>query len=76
MSIQDVTSFVAPVRHFDSSPGDEPLYNPRWDIRPGAGALPKWINIQDVLQLVAGPTGNPPMLNGARAFGQTCPLPP
>jgi len=76
LTIQDVTSFVAPVRHFDSSPGDEPLYNPRWDIRPGAGALPKWINIQDVLQLVAGPTGNPPMLNGARAFGQTCPLPP
>jgi len=76
LTIQDVTSFVAPVRHFDSSPGDEPLYNPRWDIRPGPGALPKWINIQDVLQLVAGPTGNPPMLNGARAFGQICPFPP
>jgi len=76
LTIQDVTSFVAPVRHFDSNPGDEPLYNPRWDIRPGAGALPKWINIQDVLQLVAGPSGNPPMMGGARAFGQSCPLPP
>ena len=78
LTIQDVTSFVAPVRHFDTSATDpQPSnYSPRWDIRPGAGALPKDINIQDVLQLVAGPTGNPPMLNGARAFGQSCPFPP
>jgi len=70
-----VTSFVAPDRHFDTNPGD-PFYNPRWDIRPGAGALPKFINIQDVLQLVAGPSGNPPMFGGGRAFGLTCPFPP
>ena len=75
LTIQDVTSFVAPDRHFDTNPGD-PFYNPRWDIRPGAGALPKFINIQDVLELVAGPTGNPPMFGGGRAFGQTCPFPP
>jgi hypothetical protein len=76
LDILDVTSFVAPVRHFEKSPGD-PGFDKRWDIRPGDGGLPpKYINILDVTTLVAGPTGNPPMLNGARAFGKDCPLPP
>jgi hypothetical protein len=71
-----VTSFVAPVRHFEKSPGDFG-FDARWDIKPGDGGLPpKYINILDVTTLVAGPTGNPPMLNGARAFGRDCPLPP
>ena len=76
LDILDVTSFVAPVRHFDTSPGD-PGFSARWDIKPGDGGLPpKYINITDVTTLVAGPTGNPPMLNGARAFEKDCPLPP
>jgi hypothetical protein len=76
LDILDVTSFVAPVRHFEKSPGDFG-FDARWDIRPGDGGLPpKYINILDVTTLVAGPTGNPPMLNGARAFGKACPLPP
>jgi hypothetical protein len=75
LDILDVTSFVAPVRHFDRSP-DDPGFSARWDIKPGPTGFPKYINITDVTTLVAGPTGNPPMLNGARAFGKDCPLPP
>jgi hypothetical protein len=75
LDILDVTSFVAPVRHFEKSPGD-PGFDARWDIRPGAGGFPKWINITDITTLTAGPTGNPPMLGGARAFDRDCPFPP
>jgi hypothetical protein len=75
LDILDVTSFVAPVRRFDTSPGDFG-FDSRWDIGPGAGGLTEFINILDVTTLVSGPTGNPPMLNGARAFGRDCPFPP
>ena len=75
LTIQDVTSFVAPDRHFDTSPGAA-LFDSRWDILPGRGALPQWINIQDILTLVAGPTGIPSMFGGTPAFGKTCPWPP
>jgi glucose/arabinose dehydrogenase/plastocyanin len=75
LDILDVTSFVAPLRRFERSPGD-PGFDSRWDIRPGASGFPKWINITDITTLTAGPTGNPPMLNGARAFGRDCPFPP
>jgi len=75
LDILDVTSFVAPFRRFDTSPG-HPLFNSRWDISPGKGGLVQWINILDVTTLVSGPTGNPPMFNGARAFEKNCPLPP
>ena len=40
----------------------------RWDIVPGRGLLAKDINIQDLTALIAGDTGNPPMLGGNHAF--------
>ncbi len=43
---------------------------------PGKGIFPTDINVLDMTALIAGVTGNPPMLNGQRAFNQTCPLPP
>jgi hypothetical protein len=74
LDIVDVTSFVAPVRRLDTSP-PEPNFSARWDLKPGAGAFPKYINITDITALVSGPTGNPPMFQGARAFGKVCPWP-
>ena len=75
LDLQDVLTYVTPVRHYNRSPG-ETGYNPRWDLVPGPGDLLKYINIQDVTALVAGPSGNPPMFGGGRAFGLTCPFPP
>jgi hypothetical protein len=75
LDILDVTRFVAPFRRFDTSPG-HPLFNSRWDISPGKGGLTQWINILDITTLISGPTGNPPMLAGARAFDKDCPFPP
>ncbi len=53
------------------SPGAGPL-------GPGAapGVFAKYINIQDMTALLAGPTGFAPMLGGVSAYDQTCPLPP
>ncbi len=76
LTIQDILSFVAPVRHFGTSPPNS-LYSKRWDLIPGPGTLGDHINIQDLIATIAQtPTGYPPMLNGTRAFGQACPLPP
>ncbi len=76
LTIQDILSFVAPVRHFGTSPPNS-LYDKRWDLLPGPGTLGDYINIQDLIATIAQtPTGYPPMLNGVRAFGQSCPLPP
>jgi hypothetical protein len=68
-------SFVAPVRRLDTSPGDA-YFTPRWDLAPGSNGLSEQINIQDILAVLAGATGNPPMFGGAPAFGKTCPFPP
>ncbi len=76
LTIQDILSYVAPVRHFGTSPPNA-LYSPRWDLIPGPGGLGDYINIQDLIETFAQTTaGYPPMLNGTRAFGQACPLPP
>jgi parallel beta-helix repeat protein len=75
ISIQDVLSFVAPERHLDTSPGDM-FYNPRWDLLPGPGVFGKWINVQDILALLGGATGAPPMLGGGPSLNKTCPWPP
>lgn len=72
IDIQDLSSFIAPVRRLDTSPGN-PDYDVRWDISPGStfGAV---INIQDLAQLIII---YPPMLEGARAFtGPSCPYSP
>ncbi len=78
LTIQDVLSFVAPVRHFGTSPPNA-LFSSRWDLLPGPGGLGDFINIQDLTTLFAGVQGSPgfpPMLGGARAFGLTCPWAP
>ena len=69
MTIQDLTSFLAPVRRLNSSPGDAG-YNVRWDLVPGRGIFPKDINIQDLTAIVVL---RPPMLNGAPAYNAICP---
>jgi len=71
ITTQDVTSFLVPARHLDTSPGDS-AYNVRWDLVPGTTVLLKQVNVQDLTQLV---TLRPPMLNGQRAYNQSCPNP-
>ena len=73
ITLTDVLSFVAPVRRLDTTPAS-PNFSRRWDLVPGPGVVPSWINISDLLALVAeGPTGKPPMFGGVRAFlGPTC----
>jgi hypothetical protein len=62
LNLQDVNSFNVPVTHF----GQLPLADhARWNLAGGTT-----INLQDVNALG---TLKPPMLNGARAFGKTCP---
>jgi CSLREA domain-containing protein len=73
--IYDILSFVAPERHLDTNPGNT-FFHPRWDLLPGPGTFTDWINIQDLLAIIGGTTGAPPMLNYAPAFDKTCPWPP
>lgn len=68
LDVQDLVSFLAPVRRFDTSPADAG-FDVRWDIVPGPGVFSSWINIQDIVKLI---TLTPPMFGGERAFGQTC----
>ncbi len=75
LDILDLGSFIAPVRRFDTSPGD-PAFDPRWDLIPGTAIGGSWINILDLGAYITGTTGNPPMLLGARAFNQKCQYPP
>ena len=75
LDIQDIASFVAPVRILGTNQGDA-NFSSRWDLVPGRGILATDINLQDMTALIAGPTGFPPMFNGAKAFGHACPLPP
>jgi hypothetical protein len=76
LDIQDLLSFVAPIRRLNTTPGDDG-FSPRWDLRPGAeGGLSNYITIQDLLALLGGTTGSPPMFNGDRAFNRTCPFQP
>jgi hypothetical protein len=65
VDMQDLLSFVAPVRRLNTSIG-EAGYDVRWDIQPGAGAFTDTINMQDLTSLI---TLTPPMFAGARAFG-------
>jgi glucose/arabinose dehydrogenase/plastocyanin len=75
LDIQDVSSFVGPLRRLDTKPGDA-AFSQRWDLVPGAGAFSAFLNIQDVTALLSGSTAYPPMFSGARAYGKTCPFPP
>ncbi|HSP55541.1 MAG TPA: hypothetical protein VLS25_08130, partial [Dehalococcoidia bacterium] len=72
VEILDVTSFLAPVRRIDTSPGN-PAFSARYDLEPGRGVLTEYINVVDLARLI---TFAPPML-GVRAFGgPSCPYPP
>ncbi len=75
LDVQDLVSFIAPIRHLNTSPGN-PNYSARWDLVPGKGIFPEFINVQDMTALIAGTTGSPPMFNGQRAFNKVCPFPP
>jgi hypothetical protein len=72
VTVTDLTSFLAPDRHINTSP-NETGFDVRWDLTPGAGLFAKVINVADLTSLI---TVVPPMFNGARAFnGPTCPWP-
>jgi len=70
VDIQDLQTFILPVRRINSSVGD-PEYHARWDLVPGPGPFGNDINIQDLTKLV---TFQPLMFGGnVRAFnGATC----
>ena len=75
LNIQDIGSFVVPVRRFDTSAGD-PAFHIRWDLVPGS-TVGGTINLQDIAATIAGATGYPTMLGGlTRAYGKACPWPP
>jgi len=69
INLLDISTFVAPVRRLDTSPGDA-AYDARWDLVPGAFGSSKVINLLDLSLLV---TFKPPMFGGQRAFnGPNC----
>jgi subtilisin family serine protease len=74
LNVQDLASFLTPVRRFGTSPG-HPAYSVRWDLVPGT-AIGGAINVQDVAAPFTGATGYPRMFGGARAFGKACPWAP
>jgi CSLREA domain-containing protein len=74
LNIQDLGSFLVPVRRIGTSPGD-PGFNARWDLVPGA-VIGKHIAVTDIAATVVGASGNPPMFGGLRAYGRTCPWAP
>lgn len=68
LDVQDIVSYLVPVRRLDTSPGDAG-YDRRWDIRPGTVFFSDAINAQDLIELI---TLHPPMFGGERAYGLTC----
>jgi hypothetical protein len=69
VTIQDITSYMAPIRRLDANPTD-PGYHVRWDLVPGTTVLPKHVNIQDLIAIIVV---RPPMLGGNSAINATCP---
>jgi hypothetical protein len=74
LNLQDLGSFIAPVRRIGTSSGDI-NFDARWDLAPGS-VIGDDINVQDVGVLITSNTGYPPMFGGTRAFSQVCPWPP
>jgi hypothetical protein len=74
ITLPDLTSFLAPVRRLDSSPGDaDGDFDVRWDLAPGPGVFLSHIALDDLTSLLVGRSGFPPMFNGGRVFdGPTC----
>jgi hypothetical protein len=72
VDVQDIVSFLAPVRIVDSSPGSA-NYDVRWDLAPGTGGVLTWeINVQDLITIIIL---RPDMLGGEKAMNQYCPNP-
>jgi hypothetical protein len=73
VDIQDITSFIAPVRYLNTDVGAH-VGDIRWDLVPGSGVFALDINIQDLTQVAITA---PPMLGNVRAFnGPACPYAP
>lgn len=70
VQMNDLASFVSPVRRLNTSPGDAG-YDRRWDIAPGSGGIfTEEINLADLAVLV---TVRPPMFERQQAFaGPSC----
>lgn len=69
IDVQDLVSFISPIRRLGTSPGDA-HYNVRWDLVPGSGPMTDTVNLQDVAYIL---TMAPPMLNNQRAYdGPAC----
>jgi hypothetical protein len=73
VNIQDLGSYLGPVRYINTNVGTNPG-DVRWDVVPGRGGLGNDINIIDLGNIVSL---KPPMFGGASAFnGPSCPYPP
>jgi len=65
VDLSDVTSFLAPVRRLNTSPG-KAGFDARWDLVPGEQMYADAINTLDLTALI---TLRPPMFGGAKAYG-------
>jgi hypothetical protein len=73
ISLLDLTTLLAPIRYFGTDVGTNPS-DVRFDLVPGPGQFLEDINIEDLVALLAGGAGFPPMFNYSRAFGAgACP---
>jgi hypothetical protein len=62
-------------KRLNTAPG-QPAFDKRWDLIPGRGLFTPMINVTDLTSLIAGTSGYPAMLAGAKAFnGPSCPWP-
>lgn len=69
VNITDLSSYLAPMRRINTSPG-HPGYSARWDVAPGPSIFPGVINIEDLAKLLIIA---PAMFGGQRAFnGPAC----
>jgi hypothetical protein len=74
ITIQDIVSFLAPIRYLDSDVGTN-TGDIRWDLVPGKGIFPTDINVEDLVSIIIL---KPPMLGGQKALGgpgPQCPWP-
>lgn len=67
VNLLDLTSFLAPARRLDTSPGNA-NFNKRWDLAPGRGLFNTWINVADLTSIITVRPSAPPWY-GSRAFG-------
>lgn len=65
ITLNDLTSFLGPVKRFGTSSGDA-NYDQRWDVLPGSGMFTTTINASDLTTLI---TLKPPMFDGQSLLG-------